>query len=133
MPASVSSSLSHPKLYQTNCSLFSQHWCRVSINPKEQLCDLFWVKSLLFADPVLVFMATWSQKIQWFSPEELANYTDKRAVRGEVEWKSEGVRKITAKLIDHFWRGGEEGLKDCKENTHMERRGRVRVQKSQEK
>lgn len=108
--------------YQTNCSVFSQHWHRVSINsrtwaPKAQLCDLFWVKSLLLTDVVLVFTATWSQKIQWFSPEELANYTGKRAVREKVERKREGDRKMSAKLIGHFWRGSEEGTKDCKE-TH---------------
>lgn len=88
MPASVSSSPSHPTLYQTDCSLFSQHRCRVSVNPKSgvpevQFCDLLWVKSVLLTDLVLVFMATCSQKIQGFSSEDLATYT--RAIRKEVE------------------------------------------------
>lgn len=69
MPASVSSSPSHPTLHQIDSSLLSQHWHRVSINPRSRatkawFCDLFWVKSLLLTDLVLVFMATWSQKIQ---------------------------------------------------------------------
>lgn len=89
MPVSVSSSPSHPTLHQINISLFSQHWHRVSINPRSRatkawFCDLFWVKSLLLTDLVLVFMATWSQKIQWFCPEELANCRDKRALREKV-------------------------------------------------
>lgn len=44
---------------------------RVSINPrsgapKAQPCDLLWVKTSLITDLLLVFMATWSQKTQWF-------------------------------------------------------------------
>lgn len=55
---------------------------RASINPrsgapKAQLCDLLWLKTSLITDLLLFFMVTWCQKTQWFSPEELANYTDK--------------------------------------------------------
>lgn len=61
---------------------------RVGINPrsgapKTQLYDLLWVRTSLITDLLLPFTATWSQKTQWFSPEELANYTGKRCARVE--------------------------------------------------
>lgn len=92
---------------------------RVSINPrsgapKAQWCDLLWVKTSLTTDLLLPVMKTWSQRTQWFSPEELANYTDKRCVRVEAQCKVKGIERW------YVWRGSE-GMKDCEENIPMER------------
>lgn len=47
-------------------------------------CGCLTLEGQIFAACRSLFMVTWSQKVQWFSPEALANCKNKKAVREKV-------------------------------------------------